>query len=342
MKKLLLLLRDQVFRVKLATLLIALVAVLAVMMTTALTLTSTPVFCGLCHEMSADHASWQQSDHKNVTCVACHIPPNVVGFVEHKMAALPELYMHVANDYEQPINKEGKTGEELPTESCEVCHTMGNRVVSPQPGLKIDHKVHLDKKINCATCHNRVAHPGVADHEDNMKMQGCFRCHGLQEKARAPGRCDTCHTNDFNLKPASHNAWSWLHADNNRRAEHGREAKQDRKYCLMCHQESFCTNCHGVGIQMPHPADTWAKGPALHSKIGKQNPAVCAHCHTQQDFCQACHHKGYDASKGTWVKVHRYQVDAKGAAPCFDCHGPTFCAYCHVEGKKPASIKGPE
>mgnify|MGYP005845210879 CR=1 FL=1 len=341
MKRLSLLFKDSVFRKNIASLLIALVAVLAVMTASALTVTSTPIFCGLCHEMTNDHSAWAKSSHKNVTCIACHIPPNIVGFAEHKLAALTkELPSHIDGSYEKPVNKESEVAKELPSENCDLCHKMENRAVNPSPGVMISHKAHIAKGINCTTCHNRVAHPNMEGYENFMEMRGCFRCHGLAADSKAPGKCSTCHPPNFELKPDNHKAASWLGFTQTARAEHGQLAKQDRKYCRMCHLESFCTSCHG--LKMPHPADNWVKGKKEHTILGKSNPAICMKCHLGgENFCAACHHKGYDPSKGSWIKLHRYQVDAKGAASCFECHGPTYCAYCHVRGQKPASIKGP-
>ena len=37
-------------------------------------------------------------------------------------------------------------------------------------------------------------------------MTACFRCHGQEPKAPAPGACDACHTPDFELRPPSHEA----------------------------------------------------------------------------------------------------------------------------------------
>lgn len=333
MKNLLLLFKDQAFRRKTVTLLVMLVAILGVMTASALTLTSTPVFCGLCHEMGADHASWQQSAHKNVSCIACHTPPNLIGFVQHKMAALPELYLHLADRYEKPINKESKVAEELGSENCGLCHKMVNRRSTPSTGIIINHVAHIKKEINCTTCHNRVAHPGLKEYKNFMKMGACYRCHGLDAKAKAPGKCSTCHPKDFDLKPVNHKSADWLPP------KHSKAAKQERKNCQMCHQETFCSNCHGM--QMPHPADNWTKGAKQHTAIGKANPASCTKCHRQQDFCSTCHHKGYDPGKGAWIQFHPSQVKEKGAESCFECHGPTYCAYCHVRGERPASVKGP-
>ncbi|MHB0977724.1 MAG: NapC/NirT family cytochrome c [Candidatus Aquicultorales bacterium] len=339
-KKLSLLLKEPAFRNKIAALLIVLVGALAVMTATALTLTSTPYFCSFCHEMGADHASWQKSSHKNVTCIACHIPPNIVGFVEHKMVALTkELPSHISGSYEKPINKHSEASKHIPNENCDQCHKMDKRKVTASPGIIIDHEAHIKKGVACATCHNRVAHPGLKGYEDFMKMDACYRCHGLEKNAKAPGKCETCHTPEFPLVPKNHRTKAWLTPVGGERALHTKVAKEDKKSCSNCHLEAFCTSCHGM--EMPHPKKDWVEGAKLHSTTGRANSASCQKCHPGPDFCAACHHKGFDSNKGTWIKLHRVQVDAKGAASCFDCHGPTYCAHCHVTGDKPASIKGP-
>ena len=37
--------------------------------------TSRPQFCNSCHIMEPYYASWQQSSHKDVSCIECHFPP---------------------------------------------------------------------------------------------------------------------------------------------------------------------------------------------------------------------------------------------------------------------------
>lgn len=333
MKKLSLLFRNPIVKKRLTILLVMLVGIFPAMLATALTLSSTPTFCSFCHEMKEDHLAWSRSSHKNVTCIACHTPPNVVGFLQHKMTAVPELYLHIADAYEKPINKESETSKEIGNEECDQCHKMATLKVTPSPGIIINHKVHADKGITCAACHNRVAHPDMKAYENFLTMDGCFRCHGLDVKAKAPGKCEACHTKDFDLKPANHKQPNWVPP------EHSKQAKVNKKNCKTCHQESFCTNCHGM--EMPHPKDNWTKGKKVHATVGKSKPDSCRKCHAQQDFCSSCHHKGYDSTQGPWIKAHPNLVRATGASACFECHGPTYCAYCHVRGQKPASIKGP-
>jgi hypothetical protein len=68
--------------------------------------------------------------------------------------------------------------------------------------------------------------------------------------------------------------------------------------------------------------------------LGDKNPQVCRNCHREKDFCNACHHKGYNERLGGWVPLHKNVVAVSGPAVCFNCHGPTYCAWCHVRGVK--------
>ena len=41
--------------------------------------TSRPEFCNSCHIMEPYYKSWQESSHKNVSCIECHFPPGIGG-----------------------------------------------------------------------------------------------------------------------------------------------------------------------------------------------------------------------------------------------------------------------
>ena len=108
---------------------------------------------------------------------------------------------------------------------------------------------------------------------------------------------------------------------------HGKKALADRQFCAMCHEESFCTNCHG--LPMPHPP-TWVTGNPGHSTVGATNRELCAKCHTQKpDLCTMCHHQDFSATQGPWILQHPAMVQKRGAAFCMKCHDPVFCWNCH-------------
>ena len=184
-----------------------------------------------------------------------------------------------------------------------------------------------------------------------MQMTACFRCHGHESDAEAPGDCFKCHTSDFDLKPRSHETTGFYQAGGDSRG-HADLALEERQrieslrtegatghvgplssidYCSTCHLlETFCVTCHE--IEMPHPA-TFVDG---HGEVGRRTPEVCANCHGTEvtdvlEFCNACHHDQGDPSQ-PWIPQHFDVVREQGAEGCFDCHNPTFCAACHVRG----------
>jgi len=287
------------------------------------TVTSHPLFCGLCHEMSAEVRAYSISPHAEVNCYACHGGTGLGAFVRAKTDLVAFVYRHVTRLYGEPINKRGALAERITNETCLNCHTP-KRVVTPTKGIRIDHVVHTKQKMACTQCHNRVSHPGLSGRRDFLKMDACFRCHGVQPGAKATGQCGKCHPSTFDLKPRTHRSKVWA------RKNHGASARKDRRPCAMCHFKTFCDKCHQLA--MPHPRD-WA-GPALnrHAKAGVKAPLICVRCHTQRDFCSTCHHKGYDARKGSWVRQHFQIVRKNGIYDCVRCHSLTFCATCHVNG----------
>lgn len=365
---------------------IAAIAVLAAVTSTALTLTSQNFFCAkTCHFlMQYDVGAFEKSSHANIQCVACHIPPNIFSFAEHKVAALGELYMAVAGTYPWPINAKSELSEEIPNENCNSCHSIETRNVTPSGGVKIDHKVHIEKGVKCAYCHNRVGHPGLSvpvteaqleklkeeagkaegkevskksaeetaeevkvvngkfRYTNMISMEGCTRCHGLEADSKAPGKCDICHTKGFDLKPENHKVATWLSFTKAQRAEHGQRAKETggKRYCSECHAQKFCQDCHGLKT-MPHPESfKVAKGGrAEHAEIGQSNPNICRKCHTEENFCTACHHKPGYRSDMPWVsskgspQAHPAYVRTNGAESCFKCHDERYCSSCHTQGQ---------
>ena len=59
--------------------------------------TSRPQFCNSCHIMEPYYKSWQESSHKDVSCIECHFPPGFGGKVRGKMLGLVQLAKYVTN-----------------------------------------------------------------------------------------------------------------------------------------------------------------------------------------------------------------------------------------------------
>ena len=212
-------------------------------------------------------------------------------------------------------------------------------------------------------------------HEDFMEMTACFRCHTQDYAGteKPTGECAACHTPGFQLKPPSHldpeffpkghgklgaeeesrtllvAKTSWLNAETTETATEGEGGEHEGEeslgeslpktesinLCSTCHQKAFCIDCHG-GVPMPHASDFKKK----HGELGKKAPQACAKCHGRGgEGCNSCHHGSevnhtYDPNI-PWRRQHPAAVFAGGAAACFACHNPTYCANCHVNGGVP-------
>ena len=173
-----------------------------------------PTFCTSCHNHPWVFTTLADSPHKKVTCKACHTPPDLAwadfpgGVIEYfideaVVGGKSGLYM-LLGKFEQPLNYESFVSLHMRDSACERCHVMENRPVTPTRGLIIDHKIHKDNDIGCATCHNRVAH-SVGSRDDwpgkdpkqwregsrgyaNLNSEyGCLRCHRETESAEGAG-----------------------------------------------------------------------------------------------------------------------------------------------------------
>lgn len=359
------------------------VLVLAAVVIMALGVTSTRWFCAEgCHKVQDDSIiAYNHSSHSEVSCMACHMPVNAdpITFVLHKAEALGELYLTVTDNFELPLNGHSHVSLTMASKTCTQCHKLENRVVTPSDGIKIDHKAHSDVNAACTVCHNRVAHkedfeltltdPASGEpnkkHADFMSMTACFRCHGLEKGAAAPGTCSACHPADFELKPPSHNEKGFYpkgHAD---------MAKEMKAEAEAAHGEGEGTEGEGAeGAEEEHsflgPEKAYASGgaagepvakeevPALLAEqkehgaddevtIGSELPAVdsifyCDTCHTQQ-FCTNCH--GMEMPHPAEFKEPKDAKDKAGhpviakakADKCEMCHGKNektgFCDGCH-------------
>jgi hypothetical protein len=111
------------------------------------------------------------------------------------------------------------------------------------------------------------------------------------EKVQGPPRCSSCH--ETNLQRFDHEI-DFV-------GTHRALAVQDQQVCEVCHQPSFCADCHGTkeelkpsgklgerpGNGAPHRGDYLTQ----HRIDGRINPAPCFGCHGRKNEwrCQECH-----------------------------------------------------
>ena len=80
-------------------------------------------FCGtLCHSMYPQLTRYEQSPHKNVECVECHVGPGAAAFVQSKIDGTRQLIGTITNDYSRPILSPVQNLRPA-RETCETCHS---------------------------------------------------------------------------------------------------------------------------------------------------------------------------------------------------------------------------
>lgn len=358
------------------------VLILAAVMIVALGVTSTRWFCSEgCHKVQDDTIeAYTRSTHSEISCMACHMPVNAnpAIFVLHKATALGELYLTVRNDFELPLNGESHVALTMAATQCTQCHNMENRVPTPSEGVKIDHAVHSEVNAACTVCHNRIAHnesgdwePKLSDpasgdksvkHTSFMSMTACFRCHGLEKGAAAPGACSACHPADFELKPPSHKDKEFFpkgHAELAREAvEAVTEAKAEAaggegesaegtETGLLGTSAAYASGGEGekesvakedVAEVLEAQRDSKGKGGSIGAELPKVGTInYCSTCHVET-FCSNCHgmtipHPAeFKEPKDPKSPTSHPAVAKTMAKKCEMCHtkaDPQFCNKCH-------------
>ncbi|HDP69629.1 MAG TPA: hypothetical protein ENN38_02330 [Actinobacteria bacterium] len=200
--------------------------------------------------------------------------------------------------------------------------------------LIFTHVPHINIGTKCSRCHKLPVHEPEKVNRPPMHICYSSDCHGL-EGAKASGECSLCHPPAFELKPGSGSQYGDHFASDFLQPKHADLAlAKEGKNCGICHKTQFCMNCHKM--EMPHPDAFKTEG---HGALVKQDRAKkqdsCKLCHPDYNFCETCHHKGWQPSMGDWtLKGHPVIVKQDGAQGCFECHKPSyspFCADCHVK-----------
>ena len=116
----------------------------------ALHATGTKEFCGQCHSMKHEAATFEMSIHKNQDCVECHLPhDNTAHYLFEKgRTGMVDIFHEAMRDYPQRIKLDADA-RKMVAENCVRCHGAAMSYVETAPEGTQD---------DCLKCHSRIAH----------------------------------------------------------------------------------------------------------------------------------------------------------------------------------------
>ena len=120
------------------------------------------IACGYCHNQG------ERSNHSNIpalsTCMNCH------------------LVVKTDSPHIQKLREAYDKGESIPWVKV---HMLPDHV-------KFSHAAHIQKGVNCQTCHGPIETMQKVAQFSDLSMGWCVNCHREPEN-KAPTSCSTCH-----------------------------------------------------------------------------------------------------------------------------------------------------
>ena len=274
---------------------------------------NSPQFCSGCHQMEGFAAAIENSPHKNVACVDCHLPPGFINHVKFKMVdGLLSGVLFLTG--KEPSRANAHVSES----NCKRCHEEKIKTMKPGTfkGLPFDHKKHLGKlkvggfDLECTSCHRQF----TEEVHIEVSKEVCAECH---HNMKDSSRCGACHQpEEVQLAGVDFNH------------------ERGKGHCKSCHTsveppydpQFNCIRCHGKKTILDE-AKVAEKMHAIH--VNDRN----AHFKTD---CYECHGLALPVAKaGAYVKknlfMHKYHL-TKQKMDCLDCHSGDkrpACADCH-------------
>ena len=241
--------------------------------------------CLVCHEkrifssnVSFNGINFSHSNHLleskrgiSLTCTSCH-SMLVIGMKEHQSVTDPSC-----NQCHPGIVRTDLGHIVVTTSTCFTCHfrdVPGNTSISGCPSChgppkemtqnnytNFNHTSHLDRGYVCLTCHTNVS----TGANDIVPKDKCYSCHNIPARVEKYGDFSLVHTTHVtNNKIACYNCHSDVKhtptiKDNLCANCHSNEHPADwlkihkrqvliGKVCSVCHEPSFCADCHATGV----------------------------------------------------------------------------------------------
>jgi hypothetical protein len=256
--------------------------------------------------------------------------------------------------------------EEPLASNCIFCHIDPDNIQpmkNPEREIIFSHSQHTAKSIECTTCHRGLDEVKYASSANMPAMEDCMNCH---TKKNVSKECSACHTDFAGLIPKNHREGEF-------RKDHKRQTRiggMDTN-CSMCHNESFCQNCHaGIELQrfggkelMTDPSTrTQLKDSPNELKLqqvhnlnfkfthgidAKSKKTDCYSCHEQSTFCAECHQSGGNINQMKIKPQNHsepgFKLFTKGSGGGLHAklaeRDIEYCASCHdVEGADPVCM----
>ncbi len=116
----------------------------------ALHASGTKEFCGQCHSMKHEAATFEMSIHRNQDCVECHLPhDNTAHYLFEKgRTGMVDMFHEAMRDYPNRIKLDADA-RQMVNENCMRCHEAAMSYVDNAPH---------GPQENCLKCHSKVAH----------------------------------------------------------------------------------------------------------------------------------------------------------------------------------------
>lgn len=274
-------------------------------------------YCARCH--LPEYLTWQQSNHIDFQCSACHEGPGLSNFFKYQGMIIKEMFLRASGD-----TAKNTTGEQVPNSVCLSCHSE-NRKYTPSSDTIIPHEKHIAKGIACVSCHAGVVHGRIVERGETAKLQPddwnesvaaeqmdfefstprmsiCLDCHG---KRGVNETCSVCHSRQ--VIPENHK--------NNWTRQHGLSAEKDFKPCNLCHSYTFNQSVDLTKITV---------------KQYINNNTFCLNCHLQKPSTH---------QDPKFRQIHGELEKSRGLQNCFTCHdlnkstgkntGPVNKVYCN-------------
>ncbi len=124
--------------------------------------TGTKEFCGQCHSMKHEAATFEMSSHRNQDCVECHLPhDNTAHYLFEKgRTGMVDMYHEAMRDYPERIKLDADA-RKMVAENCVRCHGATMSYVETAPEGSQD---------DCLKCHSKIAH-GTNHLEGGIKVE---------------------------------------------------------------------------------------------------------------------------------------------------------------------------